>query len=164
MVQAPRRGTREKRLPSYLSNNYVLIAEQDMSVNKALQSSECDLWKQAMKEELSSLAENDTWELVELPEGKKVIANRWVLKVKRKPNGEVERYKVRLVAKGYAQKQRVDFEHTFSPVARFETVRTLLNVAAVEKYELGQSDIQTAFLSTCINLLALMMEVDESGA
>ncbi|CAB0009315.1 unnamed protein product [Nesidiocoris tenuis] len=144
--QPLRRSSRQKRLPSYLANNYVLLAEKDLTVSEALESEERELWRKAMQEELDSLAENETWDLVTLPKGKKVVTNRWVLKVKRKPNGEIDRYKARLVAKGYSQQPGVDFEQTFSPVARFETVRALLNVAAVKKYDLGQFDVHTAFL------------------
>ena len=142
----PRRSQRDRRLPPFLASNYVLIAEKDPTLKEALGSAERQLWKQAMQEELDSLAENGTWDLVDLPSDKKIVGNRWVLKVKRKPNGDVDRYKARLVAKGYTQEEGVDFHQTYAPVARFETVRALLNVAATEKYQLGQFDVRTAFL------------------
>ncbi|KAF8774799.1 Copia protein like [Argiope bruennichi] len=111
-----------------------------------LSSSESDLWLEAMKEEIKAFHENETWELVERPKGSKVINCRWVLRKKFNSDGTVERHKARLVAKGYAQKAGFDYDETFSPVARYDTVRAVLAVAAKENLYLQQSDVKTAFL------------------
>ncbi|KAF2889582.1 hypothetical protein ILUMI_16592 [Ignelater luminosus] len=103
-------------------------------------------WREAMEDKLNSLSENQTWKLVDLPTGKRAIENRWVYRVKNNPDGTVDRFKVRLVVKEYAQKPGEDFQETFSPVPRFDTLRTLLSVAAAEKQLLYQFDISTAFL------------------
>ena len=75
-------------------------------------------WIEAMKQEIQALEENETWSLNELPEGKQAIDSKWVCKIKYKPNGDVERYKVCLVAKGCTQMEGVDFHETFAPVAK----------------------------------------------
>ena len=89
-------------------------------------------WCAAMDEEMNALAENKTWDLVPLPEGKKTIGCKWVYKIKCKSDGSVERYKARLVAKGYAQQYGLDYDETFSPVAKMATIRTVIALAAAK--------------------------------
>jgi hypothetical protein len=81
-----------------------------------------------MDEEFASLLENGTWELEKLPEGFKALPMKWVYKIKRDANGNIERYKARLMAKGYLQKQGVDFEEVYAPVSKHTTLRALLAV------------------------------------
>lgn len=100
----------------------------------------------AIKEELDSLEENKMWTLVEIPHDKNVITNKWVFKRKYNADGNIDKYKARLVAPGFAQKQGVDFNEVYSPVVRYSTVRTMLSIAAAEDYETVQFDVKTAFL------------------
>ncbi|RVW87124.1 Retrovirus-related Pol polyprotein from transposon TNT 1-94 [Vitis vinifera] len=87
-------------------------------------------WKAAMNEEMKSLQKNETWELVECPPGKKPVGCRWIYTVKYKADGSIEQFKARLVAKGYTQTYGIDYTETFALVAKINTVRVLLSLAA----------------------------------
>ncbi|CAI7798615.1 unnamed protein product [Closterium sp. NIES-53] len=86
------------------------------TLKEALESSDAEEWKKAMESELKSIEENDTWELVELSEGRKVITSKWLFKIKSDADRKIEHYKSRLVAKGYQQKEKVDYKELFAPV------------------------------------------------
>ena len=103
-------------------------------------------WEKAMDEEMAALDANETWDLVPLPKDKNVIGCKWVYKVKHNADGSVSRYKARLVAKGYAQAYGIDYEETFSPVAKMATVRAIIAVAASKGWSLHQMDVKNAFL------------------
>jgi transposase InsO family protein len=104
-------------------------------------------WIEAMKAELDALEKASTWNIQDLPPGKKTIGCRWVYKIKTKSDGTLERYKARLVAKGYAQEYGIDYEETFAPVARMTTVRTLIALASIKKWSIFQMDVKNAFLN-----------------
>jgi len=87
-------------------------------------------WEKDMDEEMNALYENETWDLVPFPEGKKSIGCKWVYKVNHDSDGSVSRYKACLVAKGYAYTYGIDYEETFALVAKMETVRAMIAVAA----------------------------------
>lgn len=114
--------------------------------DEAIGSEQTQQWKCAMDDEYNALIENQTWELVEAPKDQKVIDNRWVFKVKQNPDGTIERYKARLVVRGFTQQYGVDYEETFSPVARYTSIRLILSLAAINKMKLKQFDVKTAFL------------------
>nr|GFB86050.1 reverse transcriptase [Tanacetum cinerariifolium] len=100
-----------------------------------------------MEEEIKSIEKNDTWELTTLPKGQKAIGVKWVYKAKKNAKGEVEKYKSRLVAKGYKQKHGIDYEEVFAPVARLETIRMIIAIAAQHKWKIHQMDVKSAFLN-----------------
>ena len=96
---------------------------------------------------MDSILSNGTLELTERPYGCKPVACKWVFKKKLRPDGTIEKYKVRLVAKGYTQKKGEDFFDTYSSVARLTTIRALLSLAASYGLIVHQMDIKTAFLN-----------------
>ena len=99
-----------------------------------------------MQHEIQALESNHTWELTDLPKGKKAIGCRWIYKVKYKSSGEVEKLKARLVAKGYSQQEGIDCKETFSPVVKMVTVRTIVSLAAARHWHIHQMDVFNAFL------------------
>lgn len=104
-------------------------------------------WKHAMKEELFMIEKNQTWELVDKPQDRKVIGVKWVFRTKLNSDGSVNKLKARLVVKGYAQIFGVDYSDTFAPVARLETIRLLLAISAQLGWKVHQMDVKSAFLN-----------------
>jgi len=103
-------------------------------------------WQQAMQTELKALQQNNTWTIVPLPAGKKLIGCKWVFKIKYRSDGSIKRYKARLVAKGYTQVEGIDYRETFSPTAKLTTLRCLITIATTRNWFLHQLDVQNAFL------------------
>eukprot|EP00253_Pinus_taeda_P004576 PITA_04576 len=104
--------------------------EEPKTPVEAADSEDGKLWKEAMVDEMASLHKNEAWDLVELPPGRKPICGKWVFKKKTNAEGKVEKYKARLVEKGYSQVLGTDFGVIFSPVAKVTSIRLLLSVAA----------------------------------
>ncbi|CAI7795263.1 unnamed protein product [Closterium sp. NIES-54] len=116
------------------------------------------LKNKAMESELKSIEENGMWELVELPEGRKAITSKWLFKIKSDADGKIERYKSRLVAKGYQQKEKVDYKELFALVVKPTTLRTLLAGAAIKGWVVKQMDVTTAFLNGVLEEEILMAQ------
>ena len=116
------------------------------TIEEALSSDEADKWKAAADSEYSSLLENQTWDLMELPPDRQAILCKWIFKVKYGENGHIEHFKARLVAKGYAQTHGIDYDETFSPVVRFSSIRMLLSFALQHGMHIHQMDVVSAFL------------------
>ncbi|CAA7016056.1 unnamed protein product [Microthlaspi erraticum] len=110
-----------------------------------------EVWRKAMEAEIKSIEENHTWELMELPLGAKVIGVKWVFKTKFNERGEIDKFKARLVAKGYHQKHGIDFHEVFAPVARWDTIRSILALAAKRDWSVYQLDVKSAFLHGELN-------------
>ncbi|WJZ93160.1 hypothetical protein VitviT2T_012120 [Vitis vinifera] len=104
-------------------------------------------WKAAVDEEVRALEKNGTWEITNLPRGKKPVGCKWIFTVKYKADGNVDRYKARLVAKGFTQSYGIDYQETFAPVAKLNTVRVLLSLATNLDWSLHQLDVKNAFLN-----------------
>ncbi|CAL2258193.1 unnamed protein product [Prunus armeniaca] len=104
-------------------------------------------WQKAMEIEMEMIEKNETWELVDRPSDKPVIGVKCVYKTKLNLDGSIQKHKARLVVKGYAQKPGIDFNETFAPVARLDTIRTLIALAAQKRWKLYQLDVKSAFLN-----------------
>ena len=122
---------------------FVTSHSEPTSYEEALQS---EHWVEAMNAEILALVKNGTWILVDSPPKIKPIRSKWVLKIKYHSDGTIERYKARLVTKGYSQIEGLDYFETFSPVAKITTVRMLLALASINNWFLHQLDVNNAFL------------------
>lgn len=100
-----------------------------------------------MDEELKSIYKNNTWDIVLLPPGRTAIATKWIYKVKHNADGSISKLKARLVAKGYQQKQGTDYTETFAPVIKWNTLRTVIAIAAYRGWKVYHLDVKTAFLN-----------------
>ena len=121
------------------------VTTEPMSWQQAMEGKDSNLWKEAAESELESLKKNGTYNVVELPKGKKALKNKWVFKVKTRVDGSLK-YKARLVIKGFLQKEGVDYSETFAPVVKYKSLRLLLGIANQRNMEVHQMDVTTAFL------------------
>lgn len=144
-----RRSSREHRAPDRYSPalHYLLLTDsgEPECYAEAVKSVDSSKWELAMDDEMDSLKSNNTWDLVELPKGKKALHNKWVYRIKEEADGS-KRYKARLVVKGFQQKEGVDYTDIFSPVVKLTTIRMVLSIVAAENLLLEQMDVKTAFL------------------
>lgn len=125
--------------------HFALLADAEpVNFTEALKISE---WRAAMEDELRSIERNHTWDLVQLPKNKKPISVKWVFKLKLDPEGRIVKHKARLVARGFLQKQGVDYTEIFAPVARHETVRVIVSLASNKGWSLTHLDVKSAFLN-----------------
>ena len=118
------------------------------NVKEALED---ELWISAMQEELGQFERNDVWDLVPRPSDVNVIGTKWIFKNKTDEKGNITRNKARLVAQGYTQIEGIDFDETFAPVARLESIRLLLAVSCTLRFKLFQMDVKSAFLNGILN-------------
>ena len=121
-----------------------LSIESEPSNFEEVDSIHC--WQEAMKAEVEALELNKTWTLVDLPPNVKLIACRWVYKIKRHPDGSVECYKARLIVKGYAQTEGLNYFEMFSPAVKMTTIPIVLALASIIRWHVQQLDVNNAFL------------------
>lgn len=154
--QIERRSTREKRQPSYFK--YYEVQLNNCSITSCFFTGVLDepvsfeeakghpKWNAAMQEEIDALNKKQMWELVSKPENCRLITCKWVYHLKKNSDGVVDKYKARLIARGFSQSYGLDYEETFSPVAKRVTVRTIFSLAASMNWKLWQLDVKNAFL------------------
>ena len=117
------------------------------SLKEARQRSDWTKWDDAIRKELASLKAAKTWELVRRPKDKNVVGSKWVLRLKKDSEGEIDKHKARVVAKGFTQQEGVDYFETFAPVARLASIRTVLAIAARNGWRIDTFDFHSAFLN-----------------
>ena len=139
-----RRSTRKSKQPE----RYACLAiTEPRTYKEAIDRNDAKQWEKAMREEYDSIISNQTWSVVDLPPGRKAIGCRWVYRIKYTSTGEIDKYKARLVAKGYSQARGIDFDETFAPVVKFNSIRILLAFAAQYDLEIHQMDVKSAYLN-----------------
>ena len=117
-----------------------------------------------MVEGYQPIMKNDVWEIVSRPEGKSVVTSRWLYKIKHGADGSIEKYKARFAARGFSQKEGVDYDETFAPVARYTSIGSIIAIASAMRWKLHQMDVKTTFLDDIVDALLLgirsMVEVE----
>ncbi len=144
---APTNEVRQLALAELLAVAALAAIRQDpVSYKEAMKAADAEEWAKACQYEMDALSKNDTWELVNLPPGRKAIKSKWVFKLK--ADGC---FHARLVAKGFTQIPGIDYDETFSLVTCFELLWLLLALAALENWEIHQMDVKLAFLNGILN-------------
>lgn len=116
--------------------------------NEAINGENSVLWRNAIQRELKAHADNQTWEIVPLPDNRKPVGYKWIFKIKDSLNDNAARYKARLCAQGFSQQVGIDYDEIFSPVVRYESIRLLLTISAKENLKSIQFDVSTAYLNS----------------
>jgi hypothetical protein len=146
----PLRRSIRDRHPStrYSVDEYVLLTDggEPECFAEAMKDEHKSEWVDAMQDEMKSLHDNHTFDLVKLPKGKRALTNRWIYRVKQEEHTSQPRYKARLVVKGFRQRKGIDFDEIFSPVVKMSSIRVVLSLAASLDLEIEQMDVKTAFL------------------
>ena len=124
-----------------------MLENEPRTFQEAMASSETAFWKEAVNSEIESILSNHTWELVDLPPGNIPLSSKWIFKRKLKDDGTIDKYKARLVVKGYKQREGLDYFDTYSPVSRITSIRVLVALATVYGLQIHQMDVKTAFLN-----------------
>jgi hypothetical protein len=138
---------RPKPFSSYTALMCNLLEKELTCFEESIQIKE---WEDAMTEEYQSIIKNDVWEIVPRPKSKDMVSSKWLFKIKHATEGSIEKYKARFSAWGFSQKEDIDYEETFSPVARYTSIRTIIALAAKMKWKLHQMDVNTTFLNGVI--------------
>lgn len=110
-----------------------------------------DLWERAMDREIESIIKNNTWKSVIKPKDAEILDTEWVYTYKPRENDQSDRYKARLIVRGFTQKETINYDELYSPVAKMSTIRTLLSVGNQFGYHFKQLDVKTAFLNGILN-------------
>jgi hypothetical protein len=128
------------------AQEFEIIDNTPKNYAEAYSSPQAHLWDEAIKDEINSLSQMKTFQVVDRPAHKKVIGSKYVFKVKTNENGSISKYKVRIVAKGYSQVEGIDFNETFAPVLRPESLRFILSFSSANNFIADNMDVKTAFL------------------
>lgn len=123
----------------------IVEAGDPLIVREALKSAHANEWKEAMEREYFALIQNDTWILVDRSENKKVVNCKWMLRMKYRSDGNVERRKARLVARDFSQVPGIDFNETFFPVAGM-SIRMMMGLAVEYGLKIRQYDFTNSYL------------------
>lgn len=141
----------ERLIDEMHANIAVTKLIEPKSYNEAILSNQKEQWISAMNDEMQSLNDNCTYELVKLPENRQAIGCKWVYKIKTDASGEIQQFKARLVAQGFSQKFGIDYDQIFAPVVRQATFRVLLAMATKRSMKIIHLDAKSAFLNGILN-------------
>jgi hypothetical protein len=118
------------------------------------------VWRDAILEEYKSILKNNVWDIVSRPKDKSMVSSKWIYKIKHAADGNVEKFKPRFVARGFTQKEGIDYEETFAPVARYTSIQTIIALASVLGFKPHQMDVKTTFLNGKIEHEVFVEQLD----
>ena len=114
-----------------------------VTYEEAIKSQDSTFWKEAIQEEMDSIMGNKTWKVVDLPPGSEPIGCKWIFKRKNKVDGTIDKFKARLIAKGFTQKEVIEYFVTYAPVAIIASIRMLIALASIHEFVIHQMDVKT---------------------
>ena len=128
-----------------------MLEDEPQSFKEAISTPDAPFWKEVVNSEIESILQNHTWELVGLPPGCKPLGYKWIFKRKLKADGSIDKYKARLVVKGYKQKEGVDYFDPYSLVTKITPIQMLIAITALHNIKIHQMDVKTTFLNGELN-------------
>jgi hypothetical protein len=150
--EPPRRSQRARR--SAISDDYEVYVSEEIQIEgdptsfeEAIRSSHSSKWLEAMEDEMRSMSTNRVWDLEEIPKAVKTVGCKWVYKMKCDSKGNIERFKTRLMAKGFTQREDIDYTKTFSSVSCKNSLKIIMMLVAHYDLELYKMDVKTTFLN-----------------
>jgi hypothetical protein len=147
-VKSPRTSVRTsippQRYLGYAALMSDIIESEPTCFKEAITRQE---WKDSMMEEYTSIMKNDVWEIVPRPKNKSIVSSKWIYRIKHATDGNIDKYKARFVAQGFSQKEGVDYDETFSLVARYTSIRAIMSIATHMGWRIHQMDVKTSFLN-----------------
>lgn len=161
-IKASKRYVYAHLIAYALTAAYELENDEPRTYKEAVSGRDSERWIKAMKEEIKSLYKNNNWKLVKKPDNRKVVGCKWIYKIKPGiPRVEPERSKAKLFAKGYTQKEGIDFIEVFSHVVRHASIRLILSLVTVNNMHLEQMDVKTAFFHGELKEEIIMTQLED---
>jgi hypothetical protein len=136
-----------KKFPNYMALISIIINSKPSNYQEA---ADRQVWQDAMVEEYTSIMKNDVWDIVPRLEGKSIVTFKWLFKIKHVADGSIENFKARCVARGFSQKEGVDYEETFAPVAKCTSIRAVTYLVSFMGWKIHQMDVKTTFINGII--------------
>jgi hypothetical protein len=147
-VKSPKTSVRTSIPPQRYSGYAALMSDIVESEPTCFEEANArQVWEDSMMEEYASIIKNDVWEIVPRPKNKSVVSSKWIYKIKHVVDGNIENYKARFVARGFSQKEGVDYDETFAPVACYTSIRAVMSIATQMGWRIHQMDVKTTFLN-----------------
>jgi hypothetical protein len=161
MIAAPKGTFREMKRPHRFGGYVALMSNiSDAGPSSFEEADKLKVWKDAMLEEYRSIIKNNVWDIVPRPKEKSMVSSKWIYKIKHAVDGSVEKFKEIFVARGFTQKEGIDYEENFSPVARYTSIQTIISLAFVLGWKLHQMDVKKTFLNGKIEHEVFVEQLD----
>jgi hypothetical protein len=143
-IVAPKGTFRESKRPHRFGGYVALMNSiSDTETSSFEEANKLQVWKNSMLEEYRSILKNNVWDIMLRQKDKSVISSKWIYKIKHAADGSVENFKASFVARGFTQKEGIDYEETFSPVVKYTSIRTIIALASVLGWKLHQMDVNS---------------------